>query len=59
MDKKYNEYVIDKDCCPDKDMILTHKTCSGCKYYEGFCITLGQRCVKCKFYQVQNNNSQE
>lgn len=44
------EYVIDKDYCPDIDNIITKIQCSGCEYYKGFKMYLGQPCIICSYY---------
>ncbi len=53
-----NLYVVDKDYCPDKDNIIMQGQCSGCKYYIGFDIYLGQPCIKCSFYSNIGNNEE-
>ena len=49
--KQDDLYVIDKDYCPEKDdSIIMKGQCSGCKYYKGFDMYLGQPCIKCSYY---------
>lgn len=48
-------YVINKDYCPEKDDIIMQGQCTGCEYYLGFGMYLGQPCVKCSFYKKQVN----
>lgn len=47
---KSNSFVINKDYCPNMDIIIRNGQCSGCRHYRGFEMYLGQPCVKCSFY---------
>lgn len=52
---KYNLWVIDKDNCPDDDVIIMQGQCTNCEHYKGFKIVNSQRCVICSFYENNNN----
>lgn len=55
---KYNLWVIDKDNCPDDDVVIMQGQCTSCEHYKGFKIVNSQRCIICSFYE-NNNNSEE
>lgn len=55
---KYNLWVIDKDNCPDNDIVIMQGQCTSCEHYEGFKIVNSQRCIVCSFYE-NNNNSEK
>ena len=50
MNANNNCWVIDKDCCPKKDIIIMQDLCGGCSHYNGFEIVNGERCIKCDYY---------
>ena len=49
-DQQYNLYAIDANTCPETDEPIIDKQCSGCKFYNGFELYNGQRCIKCSAY---------
>ncbi len=51
-----NLYLMNKDCCPDRDTIIVNGLCSGCRHYKGFDLYYGQPCIKCSFYAHLNND---
>lgn len=52
-----NLYVIDKDfCLENDDVIIMQGMCKGCKYYKGFEIKDGQRCIGYSFLEKKDSN---
>lgn len=52
---KCNLYAIDENICPENDQPITDKQCSGCKFYIGFELYNGQRCIRCSAYHRGND----
>lgn len=48
--RKYDLWVIDKDNCPDDDLVIMQGHCIGCQHYRGFKVEYGLPCVICSFY---------
>lgn len=48
--REYNLYAIDANSCPETDEPIIDKQCSCCKFYKGFELYNGQRCIKCSAY---------
>ena len=54
---KYDLWVIDKDNCPDDDVVIMNGQCTSCEHYKGFKMVNSQRCIICSF--CENNNTSE
>lgn len=50
---KYNLWVINKDCCPEDDVVVIQGQCACCKHYHRFKMEFGQPCVVCSFYAIE------
>ena len=55
---KYDLWVIDKDNCPDDDVVIMKGHCTGCEHYHGFKMEFGQPCIICS-YCFNNSNSEK
>lgn len=41
--------TMDMDECPECDAVIYNGMCTGCKYYKGFELYKGLRCIKCSY----------
>lgn len=46
--------AIDMDICPDNDAVIDRAMCGPCPYYKGFQMENALPCVKCAYYDENN-----